>query len=725
MKFLASHPKTLAFLKSWAPGCEMHIASFFFYHLGTEQQKSQQGLFQGLLHDILKAQPELIADLLPAMWREARVSEDTFPSPPLTLPSLAEMKHAFQQLAKPELQSHKYCLIIDGVDEFSGRAMDVVEFIQAFSSLPNVKVIVSSRPITSCVQAFSSCSQLNLEDLTQNDMIEYIDQRLGSHEYTSVLKKRKPDFMDTLQAELVRKASGVFLWLVVVCRALLEGFDNCDEPAFLEQRIDELPEELEMLFDHMFRKLRPTYRNYAFRMLGILRLQKTISAEPIKAMYLALADSNGLEFGQIAGVHPRDKDEDYGTCVILRERLRARCCGLIEIQGGPSVTATLLIRCQHIDLENARKENTPKMPCAKCRRMALKYREVDFIHRSLLEFMDTRNFALLQDEISRDGAHFEAALDLAFVFIHKLIVIQSPSAIEPRPIDFGPLLDCINRVTSRGVDQLVLLLNDMLGFLVDWEMDQSESDLSFGRVLPGGTTRGDLKLMLAAELRHQPLFERLWRDAGRPSLKTLSIGWPILYRALMAPLLGFVICNNRWGKEKSVRDLEFLRYLMYAECDPDEPMRTPGMLQDITTPWREILWYMDQQFRQQLEQGKLDEWLKVAELFLDSGASAQVARHALSYKKGLPNTRSSERAAWHRFSQLLEKCEASRGFEAAASAPPSSVESLHISGEIRKGGTKRKRSESSSCSKSRSSAKRAKRVVYLKRSAAMHTSTIK
>lgn len=58
-------------LETWADDKELLTAAFFFWHLGTPEQKTKEGLFRSLLYTILDADPSLIPHILPEMWEDA------------------------------------------------------------------------------------------------------------------------------------------------------------------------------------------------------------------------------------------------------------------------------------------------------------------------------------------------------------------------------------------------------------------------------------------------------------------------------------------------------------------------------------------------------------------------------------------------------------------------------------------------------------------------------
>ena len=52
MNFITEHPKTRQTLSQWASHHHLITASFYYWHAGTELQKSQEGLLQSLLYKI-------------------------------------------------------------------------------------------------------------------------------------------------------------------------------------------------------------------------------------------------------------------------------------------------------------------------------------------------------------------------------------------------------------------------------------------------------------------------------------------------------------------------------------------------------------------------------------------------------------------------------------------------------------------------------------------------
>lgn len=80
----------------------------------------------------------------------------------------------------------------------------------------SVKILLSSRPIPACVQAFSKFPKLHLQDLTRDDIKHYVEDKLGQDNLMQRLNQVQGGATSQLVESLTSKASGVFLWVCFV-----------------------------------------------------------------------------------------------------------------------------------------------------------------------------------------------------------------------------------------------------------------------------------------------------------------------------------------------------------------------------------------------------------------------------------------------------------------------------------------------------------------------------
>lgn len=332
MKYIVGNSRTATALRQWAGDSYLLTLSFFFWHSGTFLQRSQEGLYRSILFEVLSKHDSQIPDVFPELYAEEirQPCRQTLIQPL----SKIELKIAFMKLLEVLPATGRVCLFIDGIDEYDGDHEEICDLFKSIVSQPNVKVVLSSRPIPACVEAFKHCKGLRLEDLTRKDIEEYVSQTLGSQARMQELRQHNPQGAQDLVDHIVSKASGVFLWVILVVRSLISGLKNYDRISDLQRRLDDLPQELEDLYKHMLSNTKPLYRCQASQLLQIaLWYFMREREEPLTLLQLSFAE-----------------DEDPTTSIRLSDkgltaselrcrisgthgRLLSRCCGLLEVSG--------------------------------------------------------------------------------------------------------------------------------------------------------------------------------------------------------------------------------------------------------------------------------------------------------------------------------------------------------------------------------------------------------
>ncbi|KAF2466943.1 uncharacterized protein BDR25DRAFT_292641 [Lindgomyces ingoldianus] len=258
MKFLVGHRNTLAALSEWSYPKPVVIAHHFFWSPGTPMQKSLQGLLQSLLFDIFRQTPELIRITCPDRWLNFRNQNLEWSYGAEW--QLAELNVALQTLASQEALSSKFCFFIDGLDEYSGDYTDFCKTLKNLSNSPHIKICVSSRPWNVFEDAFGrdSSTKLYIHELTRNDIRFYTKSRLSDHPRWANL-----DIIDGNDQSLIEsicdRASGVFLWVVLVVQLLRNGLNEHDSLSDLWKRLDSIPLDLEPFFKQILDSVEPFY----------------------------------------------------------------------------------------------------------------------------------------------------------------------------------------------------------------------------------------------------------------------------------------------------------------------------------------------------------------------------------------------------------------------------------------------------------------------------------
>ncbi|KAF2649886.1 hypothetical protein K491DRAFT_609918 [Lophiostoma macrostomum CBS 122681] len=560
MKHVFNYPKTKDLLLRWSDQASLTLASFFFWNLGTVEQKSLDGLLRGLLYRVVDANRSLIPTLLPNMWRQASLSDERN----IDLPSQAEMQIVFDRLGEYQDVSRRFCFFIDGLDEYEGNHMDSIAFMEQLSKSQAIKIVLSSRPIPSCVEAFSAKPRLQLQDLTKPDIEKYVRDTVASHPYMDELMQENEVEASAILTDLVDKASGVFLWVVLASNSLLQGFASFDRVSQLRRRVNELPPELESLFQHMLNKIEHRYRNEAARLLRLCHQhQNTSNVEPLYTIGLALMDYHEMDVCRAPTFSRQTMEQKRRRCRTFEGRLRSRCCGLLEIQRprAPDIYFGGIRVYDH---------------CVDS--------TVGFIHRSVFEFLESPNVWGLSCLHIEDQT-FEPNAVLACASLHMIrltgAIYDMQRVTEVGLLFTDALIYCL-AADRASTDALVPVLYRFQELLEDFASGTyrfpSSSflfELANRQYSHVGATLF-MVLPLAVEIGMLN-FVRLYEEMNNLPLSGITRPFSLLVHAITRPSATIVKRTLQFPMEDMVTQL------LGAGCDPNEPGELPT--RGTGTPW--------------------------------------------------------------------------------------------------------------------------------------------
>ncbi len=218
MKFLSDHRRTRELLRLWSSPMSPKIASFYFWNSGTPERKSCNGLLRTLLYNVLSDHRKLIPIILPDQWKDEYTDPTEFYQ--RFQWDFGIMCEAFDLLRAQN--GLRLCIFIDGLDEYEadtvGAHADVVALFKTMVTSSNIKICASSRPWLVFEDAFKSDPSLRVQDLSSKDINRYIEDNLYGNARMIQLRNSDPVNTDFLVGDIVSKASGVFLWVVLVVK---------------------------------------------------------------------------------------------------------------------------------------------------------------------------------------------------------------------------------------------------------------------------------------------------------------------------------------------------------------------------------------------------------------------------------------------------------------------------------------------------------------------------
>lgn len=248
--------------------------SFFFNARGEGLEKSTLGMYRSLLHQLLEKMPDL------------QVLLDTNDSPQeIAVWDLEKAKILFRSAVRKLGQRQLTCFI-DALDECA--ESEVREMVEVFEDLGQYAVQNDLRFFV----CFSSRhypyidiqygQKLILEDQIghERDLAEYV---------RTSLKAGTGPKSDDVIAEILRKASGVFMWVVLVVNILNKEYLRGRLFA-VKSRLKETPSELSELFQNILTRDQENLDDLLLCIQWVL-----FSARPLKREEYYFALASGLE----------------------------------------------------------------------------------------------------------------------------------------------------------------------------------------------------------------------------------------------------------------------------------------------------------------------------------------------------------------------------------------------------------------------------------------------
>jgi hypothetical protein len=333
MKYICEDSRTPKLLAQWG-GTDKYVlmVAYFFWVSGTPDQSSQIGLLRSLLYDILSQQRNLIPVVFPDQW----TSID--PRNPETYPRRSWTFHYTKRALKAlfSLEVGKIALFIDGLDEYSGDHTDITQLFESIQS-PEVKLCLSSRPLVDFQDAFHNCAKLKLQDLTFNDVKIYVNDKLAENKLMKDLSISEPIQAPHLAHEIVSRAEGVFLWVMLVVRSLLSGLRNKDRISDLQRRLELIPTEISALYHYMLTHIQPFYLEEGSRLFQIMSTAHSVmhggSVNRLSMLGMYFANQDITTFNIHAPIKSLSKAEVQEKVDEMDHRLKVCCAGLLEMGG--------------------------------------------------------------------------------------------------------------------------------------------------------------------------------------------------------------------------------------------------------------------------------------------------------------------------------------------------------------------------------------------------------
>ncbi|KAM5362285.1 hypothetical protein ACJZ2D_012640 [Fusarium nematophilum] len=332
MKMIHDEKRTTDALDEWANGSRLITAGFYFWNSGEEVQMSLEGLIRTLLYFIATKCKEIVPDLFPDRWEVLNLfGQDD------RRWMWEECVTTFKRLADTKFSRYRFFFLIDGLDEFGGDHTNLLQMLQAMVQSPHIKICVASRDWPVFQEAFSQKPNLLLQELTTQDIEIYVQSKFEQDPGFLSIKQKEPTFGDQLLSEVAQRSSGVFLWVRLVVQSLLHGICNGDRISDLRTRLDELPQDLESLFQKIFDSMEPRYQRHAAELFQIHRVHGSVSG-----LRFSFADEENDSIWRMPVTHKAlTASQIIFQVNQMKKRVDSRTKGLLELDNWRSAIQSL------------------------------------------------------------------------------------------------------------------------------------------------------------------------------------------------------------------------------------------------------------------------------------------------------------------------------------------------------------------------------------------------
>lgn len=285
------------------------IAAHFFNARGDSFEKTPLGMLRALVYQLLEKEPSVYEQFVP-LFRDKKQKFNRnwkWREPELKNFLLSEIQH---------YQSKPLIVLVDALDECEDEsARDVVKFLEELS----IKATAVDVTLNICLSSrhyphigMRTHLELVVEETSEHneDIIIYTRDNLTVRD-----KKIEEDFLE--------KASGVFMWAVLVIKLLNKAYDEGQIEA-MHKALHDVPRDLERVFEALLIKDNPDKHETIFMLQFVLLARRLLTSEELYFATLAKTNTEKIE----------PWDQSKITPDTIRRRITNSSRGLIEIRKG-------------------------------------------------------------------------------------------------------------------------------------------------------------------------------------------------------------------------------------------------------------------------------------------------------------------------------------------------------------------------------------------------------
>jgi ankyrin repeat protein len=294
------------------------IAAHFFNARGDSLEKTPLGMLRSLLFQLVEKEPAIYGRFV-LIFREKckkhKMGEWEWQE--------SELKD-FLRLELGRYQSKSLLILVDALDECrESDVREVVEFLEELS----VKAVDIKYTLHICL------SSRHYPHIRMKKRLELVVEENMEHNddiATYVRDKLTKDDEEIIMG-ILKKASGIFMWVVLVVRMLNIAYDDGKVEA-MHQKLREVPSNLEEVFETLLSKDSPDKHETILMLQWVLFTRRLLRPEELYFAMIAGTNADNLKAWDSSKVTEDD----------IRRRITSSSRGLIEVRKGSQDTVQFI-----------------------------------------------------------------------------------------------------------------------------------------------------------------------------------------------------------------------------------------------------------------------------------------------------------------------------------------------------------------------------------------------
>jgi NACHT domain len=261
VKYITQHENLERCLSEVDNGRSWKVVSFYFdFRARRGLANNFEGLLRSLLLQLIRQAPDLATEITPFGMDELDVDF-------CLRWNVAALRPALRATLSTK---SNICIFVDGLDEYEGNYLDLVDFFKEVEEIgqssrnPSIKLCLASRPEPLLLEHLRHCGSLKMQECNYESISVYVSKRLQDIVHSGP----GPDAQGLING-VAERSEGVFLWATHVVDELLDAWSCGDTLEDLEQRLSDLPPDLEDMFARMLNRVKPAHVHEASIMLRL------------------------------------------------------------------------------------------------------------------------------------------------------------------------------------------------------------------------------------------------------------------------------------------------------------------------------------------------------------------------------------------------------------------------------------------------------------------------